>query len=489
MSEFLTTMLTRGWVAKFRSPVFAGLGAVLIAAGCSADVSRFSGPGFNLNADDDKPLLPPASLSDSSGSRLGDGSSTANYRRSTPDPVQTGALSAPSSKTYGSSAPRSAPSYSTNPYSGGRSEKTVRRSNSYKFQTGNKRSASYDRGAQSGGGTGGGTITVVSGDTLYGLSRKHGVSVAELMSTNRLSDSKLSIGQTLVLPASSSAGTSRTYQASKTRRPSLPRESVASSQGVTPPSTWGADYTVRPGDSLYKIARRYGVRTSELQTYNGITDPRRVMPGTVLRVPGGTGAAATSTVASAPRTKTQRPSVMGAGKEYAALTDARRVSDARPSPATKGVRTVTIAPPRITKTSVKPAASDGAGQAGQLLWPVRGKVIANFGKRADGTHNDGVNFAVPKGTDVRAAEDGVVAYAGSELRSYGNLILLRHDNGWVTAYAHNEKLMVGRGDKVKRGQVIAKSGASGQVSEPQVHFELRQTSKKPVDPIPYMEKL
>ena len=489
MSEFLTTTLTRGWGAKFRSPVFASLGAVLIVAGCSADVSRFSGPGFNLNAEDDKPLLPPASLSDSSGSRLGDSSSTANYSRSTPDPVQTGALSAPATNTYGSSASRSAPSYPTNQYSAGRPDKTVRRTNSYTFQSGNKRTANYDRGAQSGG-TAGGTITVVSGDTLYGLSRKHGVSVAELMTANRLNDSKLSIGQTLVLPASSSAGTSRSYQASKTRRPSLPRETVASSQGVTAPATWGADYTVRPGDSLYKIARRYGVRTSELQTYNGITDPRRVMPGTVLRVPGGTGAAAPATVASSSGTKTQRPSLMGAGKEYAALTDARRVSDARPSPATKGVRTVTIAPPRITKTSVDTSAAAGStGGAGQLLWPVRGKVIANFGKRADGTHNDGVNFAVPKGTDVRAAEDGVVAYAGSELRSYGNLILLRHDNGWVTAYAHNDKLMVGRGDKVKRGQVIAKSGASGQVSEPQVHFELRQTSKKPVDPIPYMEKL
>ena len=120
---------------------------------------------------------------------------------------------------------------------------------------------------------------------------------------------------------------------------------------------------------------------------------------------------------------------------------------------------------------------------------MRGKLSAGFGSRPDGSHNVCVNFAVTFGTEVRAADEGVVSYAGSELLSYGNLILLRHDNGWVTAYAHNSRLMVSRGDKVSRGQVIAKSGDSGQVDQPQVHFELRQSSKKPVDPIPYLEKL
>ena len=102
--------------------------------------------------------------------------------------------------------------------------------------------------------------------------------------------------------------------------------------------------------------------------------------------------------------------------------------------------------------------------------------------------NDGINLAVPLGTEVHAAESGVVAYAGSELKGYGNLVLLRHDNGWVTAYAHNDELLVKRGDTVKRGQVIAKAGKTGSVDRPQVHFELRQGSR-PVDPIPYLEKL
>jgi murein DD-endopeptidase MepM/ murein hydrolase activator NlpD len=118
-------------------------------------------------------------------------------------------------------------------------------------------------------------------------------------------------------------------------------------------------------------------------------------------------------------------------------------------------------------------------------WPVRGRVIAGFGPKSNGLQNDGINLAVPEGTPVKASEDGVVAYAGNELKGYGNLVLVRHSNGFVTAYAHASELMVKRGETVKRGQVIAKSGQTGSVTAPQLHFEIRKGAT-PVDPAQYL---
>ena len=127
------------------------------------------------------------------------------------------------------------------------------------------------------------------------------------------------------------------------------------------------------------------------------------------------------------------------------------------------------------------------GRRRQVPLAGQGQVIAAFGKRPDGTHNDGINIAIPQGTDVHAAESGRVAYAGNELKGYGNLVLIRHDNGWVSAYAHADQILVKRDDVVRRGQVIAKAGKTGTVDQPQLHFELRQGAK-PVDPLPHMEK-
>lgn len=118
-------------------------------------------------------------------------------------------------------------------------------------------------------------------------------------------------------------------------------------------------------------------------------------------------------------------------------------------------------------------------------WPVRGKVVTSYGAKTNGKSNDGINLAVPEGTPVKAAEDGVVAYSGNELKGYGNLVLVRHSNGYVTAYAHASELMVKRGDTIKRGQVIAKSGQSGEVASPQLHFEIRKGSS-PVDPLQFL---
>jgi murein DD-endopeptidase MepM/ murein hydrolase activator NlpD len=118
-------------------------------------------------------------------------------------------------------------------------------------------------------------------------------------------------------------------------------------------------------------------------------------------------------------------------------------------------------------------------------WPVRGRVIAGFGTKVNGAANDGINLAVPEGTSVKAAEDGVVAYVGNELKGYGNLVLVRHSNGFVTAYAHASEIKVKRGDQVKRGQILALAGQTGNVRSPQLHFEIRKGST-PIDPTQYL---
>jgi murein DD-endopeptidase MepM/ murein hydrolase activator NlpD len=130
-------------------------------------------------------------------------------------------------------------------------------------------------------------------------------------------------------------------------------------------------------------------------------------------------------------------------------------------------------------------AAEATGALPTFRWPVRGKVITAYGAKANGKANDGINLAVPEGTPVKAADDGVVAYSGNELKGYGNLVLIRHANGYVTAYAHASELMVKRGDTIKRGQVIAKSGQSGEVQSPQLHFEIRKGSS-PVDPLQFL---
>ena len=129
--------------------------------------------------------------------------------------------------------------------------------------------------------------------------------------------------------------------------------------------------------------------------------------------------------------------------------------------------------------------SDAPRRHAGFRWPVRGRIIAGFGPKPNGQQNDGIDVAVPENTPIKAAEDGVVAYAGNELKGYGNLVLVRHPNGYVTAYAHAKELLVKRGDQIKRGEVIAKSGQSGNVDAPQLHFEVRKGSA-PVDPMQFL---
>src|SRR4029078_2106156 len=142
---------------------------------------------------------------------------------------------------------------------------------------------------------------------------------------------------------------------------------------------------------------------------------------------------------------------------------APKVADPHPVPAEKKIKVASAAPvqtahvakeePRTTETAVKTA--EPGGSLPPFRCPVAGRVIAGFGNKPNGAQNDGINLAVPEGTPIKAADDGVGAYAGNEVKGYGNLVLIRHSNGYVSGYAHASELLVKRGDTIRRGQVIA----------------------------------
>jgi murein DD-endopeptidase MepM/ murein hydrolase activator NlpD len=358
-----------------------------------------------------------------------------------------------------------------------------------------------------------GTYNVIAGDTIYVVARRFGVTVRSLIDANNLQPPfQLAPGQVLQIP---NAG----------------------------------GYIVVKGDTLAKIARKTGVEFATLARMNGLTPPYVIRVGQRLMLPTGVTAQAngdttviespnvaqgaqpgavsaapvepmhvevlpnptpppkeTMTFGSAPAqgAAPQPAPVGGAGSSTDTGYKPLAQRDSASKPEVASVPTQPSAPAVTQQAALKPApaaqpapaqtvlaapsaapnpapALAAVGPAPQFVWPVHGAVLVPFGSIAKGQHNDGINIAVPKDTPVVAAADGDVAYAGNELRGFGNLLLIKHAGGWVTAYAHNDKLLVRRGDHVRRGQKIALSGDSGGVGAPQLHFELRQ-GVKPIDP-------
>lgn len=241
-------------------------------------------------------------------------------------------------------------------------------------------------------------VRVKAGETLFILSRRHGVSARAIIDANRLRPPyRLAPGLRLKIPP--------------------PRQ-----------------YRVARGDTLYGISRRFGVDAFELARLNRLAPPYNIYTGQRLSLPG-------------------------------ALAPAAVLPGAKPKAKPKlGAKRAPPAPPPAKIVRSK----------GRFIWPLRGRILSSYGPKGEGLHNDGINIAAPRGSPVRAAGSGTVAYAGNELRGFGNLLLIRHAGGWVTAYAHNEKLLVRRGQKVRQGQAIARVGSTGSVIAPQLHFEIRR---------------
>ncbi len=476
--------------------VTLALAGSLLGVGCSADISRFEGQSFGLT-DSNSAKIPPTGMRQGQPSNLSDqgadGTASPGGAYFPPSSNRDGGLrvsSLPEPSASPGTAPVRAPSIAPRPISQGSVQGAAK---------------PIARGEP---------IEVTTGDTLYGLAKKHHVTINELMSVNQLKSPNLKPGQKLVLPASRSIAKPAMPQKPIVRSEppvlvaAVPKASIASqpTAAVVPAprpyaaasdtSAWDGAYTVKQGDSVYAIARTHKVSPVLLQQNNGITDASKMKPGTVLKVPGSAVAAtATPIPVAAPVSQVAGASVTTSTPRTVQSPTRPTIINQQQVAALPPSEPAITAPSADTEAAVKPKGTDVASAgtsampAGKFRWPVKGRVIASYGPIAGtSTHNDGVNIAVPLGQDVLAAEQGVVAYAGSQLKGYGNLILIRHDNGWVTAYAHNEELLVQRGDKIRRGQPIAKAGKTGSVDQPQVHFELRQ-GQKPVDPMPHMEKM
>lgn len=278
-------------------------------------------------------------------------------------------------------------------------------------------------------------ITVESGDTVFALSRRYDVPTQSIISRNGLEyPYVLRVGQTLILDPV-------------------------------------RIHRVVRGDTLSGLARSYGIDMGLVASVNELSPPYTIYVGQDLWIPDPfTVAAAPSRLSSA----SPRPSAP------------RRQLPTQPKiPTSKGMGEPASAPEERLVEVVPPISAPPARASARFAWPLTGRLISRFGPAGPGLHNDGINIAAAAGTSVRAADNGVVAYAGNELRGFGNLLLLKHADGWITAYAHNSELLVGRGDQVTQGQVVARVGQSGSVDTPQLHFEVRRGTRA-LDPAQYL---
>ena len=367
----------------------------------------------------------------------------------------------------------------------------------------------------------GGAITVQKGDSAYSLSRRYNVPLRDLIEANRLAPPyRLEVGQRLVLP------TSRQYIVQKgdslysiSRMHNVDVSELTRLNNLSPP------YAVQAGQPLRLPGANDGSGTMVASGGAVPLTPQGAPLGTTQGSPAGRGSVQSaelpppgaSSSGGISATPLPPPSKPGSAAEPAPIQTAPaptgqapagdtayqpgqaptmlRPPGAKPTPtpipapsaapAPAPQQEVAAAPP--PKPEPKAEAAPPPRGGGRFLWPVKGKLLSGFGPKPDGLHNDGLNIAAPKGTAVVAADNGVVAYAGNELRGFGNLLLLKHSDGWITAYAHLDKIEVERGATVKRGQVIARVGQTGGVSSPQLHFELRKGSQA-VDPSDQMDR-
>ncbi|WP_229743613.1 peptidoglycan DD-metalloendopeptidase family protein [Aliidongia dinghuensis] len=352
---------------------------------------------------------------------------------------------------------------------------------------------------------------VQQGETLYSVARRYGVEAASLARMNHIDPPyTIKLGQPLLLPPTVAEAPQVASALPLTSAPpSAPASALSPVEPASPPPPAGA-----PGGN--------GVMTTALSPppsapSSTAAPPAATQPPAPVAVPGPPQVLAPPATSSAappaapqntaavpvppplPQRPGPAPTSAPAPTPTPAPTPAPAPEAAEEAPPPAGT---TVSPPEPESGAATPpprAAAPSAAVAAIVdghrpptaplfSWPVSGRIISTFGPAAGGTHNDGINISAPEGTTVVAAEAGTIAYAGNELRGFGNLLLIKHDGGWVTAYAHNEVLLVKKGDRVRRGQAIARVGNTGGVNGSQLHFELRSGTKA-VDPLDHLPQL
>ena len=351
-------------------------------------------------------------------------------------------------------------------------------------------------------------ITVVAGDTLYLLGKKYNMTVDELATLNNMTEPyRLSVGQKLRVRVPSEQVVSEAPKI-VAEKPAVqkPTPQKTEAKPIVKPKPVVHNTTTRvavdeitvvPGDTLYSLSRKYSIPVNDLAVMNNLNAPFGLYAGQKLKVPdlssapvrssatpaANTASAKQKTVDSKPVAKPDvKPSAKTEQKHDAKKPDkpaekSKPHNDkAKQTKTTEKTKTVTAKKPEIAARS-----------SSKFSWPVRGKILSNYGAKDGGLFNDGINIGATAGAAVLAAENGVVAYAGNEVKGMGNLVIVQHSDGWMTVYAHMDSMVVHRGARVRVGQKIGTVGKTGKVDKPQLHFEVRKGTKA-YNPIQYLKK-
>lgn len=300
-------------------------------------------------------------------------------------------------------------------------------------------------------------ISVVAGDTLYSLAQRYSMTVDEIVELNNLQvPYSLYVGQKLKVFADEKIDSITSIYGSADKKIPTPT-GVATTTKVEL-----QEITVANGDTLYSISRKYSVPVNDLAVLNNLEVPFNLTVGQKLKVP-----------------NLQAKNVKVVGQEP---VKAEKVAD---TAKTEKVA-VKTEKPKISSDPTKKMPAIAPRSATKFSWPVKGTVLSGYGAKTGGLFNDGINISAPKGTPVKAAENGAVAYAGNEIKGMGNLIIVQHADGWMTVYAHLDTMTARRGTKVSVGQKIGTVGNTGKVDSPQLHFEIRK-GRKAYNPASYLK--